>query len=112
MGGLFHFEERKNIFILSKKSKLLETMKSEQKSRVDLEQISGFCYWRAPLTPGRTMISEIEMKATIAAPSSRHEPTTAVHYQSSKTGQKEETGDRYVGSAADRRRRVFMVGAP
>ena len=29
-------------------------MKPEQKSRVDLEQISGFCYWRAGLTPGRT----------------------------------------------------------
>ena len=29
-------------------------MKLEQKSRVDLEQISGFCYWRARLTPGRT----------------------------------------------------------
>ena len=43
MGGLFHFEERKNIFIPSKKSKLLEMMKPEQKSRVDLEQISLGC---------------------------------------------------------------------
>ena len=30
-------------------------MKSEERYRVDLEQISGFCYWRAPLTPGRTL---------------------------------------------------------
>jgi len=54
LGGLFHFEDRHNKFITQKKSKLLETMKPEQKPRVDLEQISGFCHWRAPLTPGRT----------------------------------------------------------
>ena len=45
----------KSIFILPFLFKLLETMKSEERYRVDLEQISGFCYWRAPLTPGRTL---------------------------------------------------------
>ena len=51
MGGLFHFEERKNIFIPSKKSNFLEMMKPEQKSRVDLEQISLGCHgpwWTDP----------------------------------------------------------------
>ena len=43
MGGLFHFEDRHNKFITQKKSKLLEMMKPEQKSRVDLEQISLGC---------------------------------------------------------------------
>ena len=40
LDGLVHLKEKNNFMVISEKSKLLGTMKSEQKSRVDLEQIS------------------------------------------------------------------------
>ena len=42
LGSSVHFEEKNNSMVISEKSKLLGTMKSEQKSRVDLEKIPGF----------------------------------------------------------------------